>query len=208
MRIPETLSTVAASAGGPARRSGEAPVTGVERRGRLFRIGQNPPSRGRLDVQPGERQADRPPPGHAGLEGSPGRGRRARARLHDARHTAATALLLLGVPERAAMDCMSWSNSAMAKRYQHVTAVLRVDIAQRLGAFLWDERAWSNAVSAAVSLSARAGGPRIAGGQGRDRTIDPLFRSAVVRSGGIGRPVATGEPRLPTARVLRCTRVN
>ena len=33
---------------------------GVERRGRLFRIGQNPPSRGRLDVQPGERQADRP----------------------------------------------------------------------------------------------------------------------------------------------------
>jgi integrase len=28
------------------------------------------------------------------------------ARLHDARHTAATVLLLLGVPERAAMEVM------------------------------------------------------------------------------------------------------
>ena len=59
------------------------------------------------------------------------------ARLHDARHTAATVLLLLGVSERAAMECMGWSNSAMAKRYQHVTAVLRKDIANRLDAFLW-----------------------------------------------------------------------
>ena len=33
------------------------------------------------------------------------------ARLHDARHTAATVLLLLGVSERAAMECMGWSNS-------------------------------------------------------------------------------------------------
>jgi hypothetical protein len=33
---PETLSTVAAPAGGPARSSGEAPVMGVERRGRLI----------------------------------------------------------------------------------------------------------------------------------------------------------------------------
>jgi len=59
------------------------------------------------------------------------------ARLHDARHTAATVLLLLGVPERAVMDFMGWSNSAMAKRYQHVTAVLRQDVAHRLDGFLW-----------------------------------------------------------------------
>ena len=59
------------------------------------------------------------------------------ARLHDARHTAATVLLLLGVPERAVMEFMGWSNSAMAKRYQHVTAVLRQDIARRLDGFLW-----------------------------------------------------------------------
>jgi len=31
-------------------------------------------------------------------------------RLHDARHTAATVLLLLGVPERAAMEVMGWSH--------------------------------------------------------------------------------------------------
>lgn len=59
------------------------------------------------------------------------------ARLHDARHTAATVLLLLGVSERAAMELMGWSHSAMAKRYQHVTAVLRQDIAMRLNGFLW-----------------------------------------------------------------------
>lgn len=47
------------------------------------------------------------------------------ARLHDARHTAATVLLLLGVPDRAVMDFMGWSNSAMAKRYQHMTACLK-----------------------------------------------------------------------------------
>jgi len=59
------------------------------------------------------------------------------ARLHDARHTAATVLLLLGVPERAAMDVMGWSNVGMAKRYQHVTDVLRHDIAARIDGLLW-----------------------------------------------------------------------
>src|SRR5262249_6807771 len=53
------------------------------------------------------------------------------ARLHDARHTAATTLLLLGVPERAVMDVMGWSNAAMVSRYAHVTARLRRDIADR-----------------------------------------------------------------------------
>ena len=59
------------------------------------------------------------------------------ARLHDARHTAATVLLLLGVQERAVMDMMGWSNSAMVKRYAHVTARLRRDIADRLNSYLW-----------------------------------------------------------------------
>jgi integrase len=58
-------------------------------------------------------------------------------RLHDARHTAATALLLLGVPERAVMGLMGWSNSAMAARYQHITAQVRRDIAKRVGGLLW-----------------------------------------------------------------------
>jgi integrase len=59
------------------------------------------------------------------------------ARLHDARHTAATVLLLLGVPERAVMEFMGWSNTAMAKRYQHITAGLRRDVASRVGGLLW-----------------------------------------------------------------------
>ncbi len=61
-------------------------------------------------------------------------------RLHDARHTAATVLLLLGVPDRAVMDVMGWSNSAMVKRYAHVTARLRRDIANRLNSYLWNDK--------------------------------------------------------------------
>ena len=34
------------------------------------------------------------------------------ARLHDARHTAATVLLVLGVPERTVMEIMGWSTTA------------------------------------------------------------------------------------------------
>jgi integrase len=60
------------------------------------------------------------------------------ARLHDARHTAATSLLLLGIPERAVMDVMGWSNSAMVRRYAHVTARLRREIADRLDSYLWE----------------------------------------------------------------------
>lgn len=60
------------------------------------------------------------------------------ARLHDARHTAATTLALLEVAPRAAMDFMGWSNPDMMLRYQHVTDAMRKDIAKRLGAHLWD----------------------------------------------------------------------
>ncbi|MEN3614452.1 site-specific integrase [Plantactinospora sp. ZYX-F-223] len=59
-------------------------------------------------------------------------------RLHDARHTAATVLLILGVAERAVMGIMGWSNSAMAVRYQHLTTQVRRDIAKRVGGLLWE----------------------------------------------------------------------
>jgi hypothetical protein len=58
--------------------------------------------------------------------------------LHDARHTAATVLLLLGVAERTVMGVMGWSNTAMAARYQHITATIRRDVAQRVGGLLWE----------------------------------------------------------------------
>ena len=58
-------------------------------------------------------------------------------RLHDARHTAATVLLILGVPERAVMGLMGWSTTAMAARYQHITGLVRGDVAQRVGGLIW-----------------------------------------------------------------------
>ncbi|MEU0513628.1 tyrosine-type recombinase/integrase [Amycolatopsis sp. NPDC006125] len=59
------------------------------------------------------------------------------ARLHDARHTAATFLLVLGVAQRAVMDVMGWSKIDMAQRYQHVPDELRQSIATQLGGLLW-----------------------------------------------------------------------
>jgi hypothetical protein len=38
---------------------------------------------------------------------------------------------LLGVPERAVIGIMDWSNSAMAARYQPITAAIQRDVAQR-----------------------------------------------------------------------------
>jgi integrase len=59
------------------------------------------------------------------------------ARLHDARHTAATTLLLLGVSERAVIDIMGWSTGKMTLVYQHVTDGVRKDVADKVGAFIW-----------------------------------------------------------------------
>lgn len=60
------------------------------------------------------------------------------ARLHDARHNAATVLLVLGVPERTVMSIMGWSSTSMAARYQHVTDPIRREVANRVGG--WKRR--------------------------------------------------------------------
>lgn len=59
------------------------------------------------------------------------------ARLHDARHTAATMLLVLKVPTRAVMDVMGWSQASMATRYQHVPVEVLTGIADQVGGLLW-----------------------------------------------------------------------
>ena len=59
------------------------------------------------------------------------------ARLHDARHTAATVLLILGVPDRTVMDFMGWSTITMKQRYMHVTEDIRRDLANQLNAYFW-----------------------------------------------------------------------
>lgn len=61
------------------------------------------------------------------------------ARLHDARHTAATVLLVLAVPERTVMSIMGWSSTSMAARYQHVTDPIRREVANRVGGLLFGE---------------------------------------------------------------------
>jgi integrase len=59
------------------------------------------------------------------------------ARLHDARHTAATMLLVLGVPTRAVMEVMGWSQMAMTTRYQHLAPELARGIADQVAGLLW-----------------------------------------------------------------------
>jgi integrase len=60
------------------------------------------------------------------------------ARLHDARHTAATVLGILRVPTSTAMALMGWSSAAMARRYQHVIDSVRHDVANQIGGLLWE----------------------------------------------------------------------
>src|SRR5690606_27689652 len=62
------------------------------------------------------------------------------ARLHDARHTAATVLLILGQPERTVMSLMGWSSAGMATRYQHVTDTIRAEVASQVGDLIWEAR--------------------------------------------------------------------
>jgi integrase len=46
-------------------------------------------------------------------------------------------LLVLGVPQRAVMDVMGWSESSMAARYQHITTELTSAIADQVGGPYW-----------------------------------------------------------------------
>jgi integrase len=53
------------------------------------------------------------------------------ARLHDARHTAATVLLILGVPMPTVMSITGWASADMARRYRHVTHPIRQAVAEQ-----------------------------------------------------------------------------
>lgn len=58
-------------------------------------------------------------------------------RVHDARHTAATLLLLMGVDGRVVMDMMGWSQASMLSRYQHVLDEMKIEAAKKVGDALW-----------------------------------------------------------------------
>ena len=85
------------------------------------------------------------------------------ARLHDARHTAATVLLILGVPARTVMSLMGWSSAEMAARYQHVTDTIRQDVARQVDSLIWR-------VPGGVD-SADADGPGEVDGAARDAMV-------------------------------------
>jgi len=63
--------------------------------------------------------------------GVPGR------RVHDARHTAATLLLVQAVSPSVAMSVLGHTDTRMTGRYQHVVDELRRDAAQKMGEALW-----------------------------------------------------------------------
>lgn len=58
-------------------------------------------------------------------------------RRHDARHTAATGLLGLGIDPRIVMEVMGWSQIAMLSRYQHVLDPMIRDASDKVGAHLF-----------------------------------------------------------------------
>jgi len=61
-----------------------------------------------------------------------------RARLHDARHTAATVMLTMGVPPRVAMQVLGHSQISLTLgTYSHVMPELATEAADRIGEALW-----------------------------------------------------------------------
>ncbi|MGC5236009.1 tyrosine-type recombinase/integrase [Streptomyces albogriseolus] len=62
------------------------------------------------------------------------------ARLHDARHTAATVLMLLGVPDRVIDQIMGWepgTSARMRARYLHVPDAMLKDVARKIADAIW-----------------------------------------------------------------------
>lgn len=62
-----------------------------------------------------------------------------RRSLHNARHTAATLLLLQGVPTRVAMGILGHSQVSMTMNYQHLADDMQRDAAARMDAALWGD---------------------------------------------------------------------
>jgi integrase len=68
-------------------------------------------------------------------------------RLHDARHTAATLLMVQGVPPGIAMRLLGHSDTRMTARYQHVIEEAAKVAADQVGEALWGSRSagsWTN----------------------------------------------------------------
>lgn len=77
------------------------------------------------------------------------------ARLHDARHTAATLLLQQGVPARVAMEVLGHSQISLTLwTYSHLAPELQEEAAARMGRALWgDAQSLVRAAAANVAAS-------------------------------------------------------
>ncbi|MBB5934356.1 tyrosine-type recombinase/integrase [Streptomyces zagrosensis] len=67
-------------------------------------------------------------------------------RLHDARHTAATVLMILGVPEGFVDRIMGWEpgkSARMRRRYQHLTGQVLQQTAAKVGGLLWGPKPYA-----------------------------------------------------------------
>lgn len=69
-------------------------------------------------------------------------------RLHDARHSAATYLLVQGVDPRTVMGILGWSQVSLTARYQHVVPELKREAAERMEQLLWGSQGSSSGPSA------------------------------------------------------------
>jgi integrase len=96
-----------------------------------------PVARGRLGVHQPARRAGPPQRRSRELKALLRKAEVRNARLHDARHTAATMLLVLQVPLPAVMQILGWSDASMAKRYMHVPGEFLAAIANQVVGLVW-----------------------------------------------------------------------
>jgi len=61
------------------------------------------------------------------------------ARLHDARHTAATVLLILESPSEPSWGSWAGPSTGMTRRYQHVTDPIRRTVVDQVDGLLWGD---------------------------------------------------------------------
>ena len=83
------------------------------------------------------------------------------ARVHDARHTAASLLLAQGVDQRVVMHILGHSQISMTSKYAHVLPPVMTDAAGRIGEALWGPATKPTATGTATRMPRRSRHRRI-----------------------------------------------
>ena len=102
------------------------------------------------------------------------------ARLHDARHTAATVMLTLGVPPRVAMQVLGHSQIGLTLgTYSHVMPELAEEAASLVGDALWDSDGHHGGTTAGGGRDQIGASPQVRGA--RPAGIEPATNGLEVR---------------------------